>query len=134
MDRVRVLELLRTHGWNATSFQILEPGFQYFFAGDDAVVGYVDTGSAWVAAGAPIASPERVGEVSDAFVAAARAAGRRASCFGTEARFSEITKWPAMRIGDQPVWNPASWADVVKSRKSLRGAAARGRRASWSAA
>ena len=120
MDRVRVLELLRKHGWNATSFQILEPGFQYFFAGEDAVVGYVDTGSAWVAAGAPIAPPDRVGEVSDAFVAAARAAGRRASCFGTEARFSEITKWPAMRIGDQPVWNPTSWADVVKSRKSLR--------------
>ncbi len=119
MERARVLELLRAHGWNATSFQILEPGFQYFFAGD-AVVGYVDTGSAWVAAGAPIAPPERVREVSDAFVAAAKQAGRRASCFGTEERFSEITQWPAMRIGDQPVWNPASWAEVVKSRKSLR--------------
>jgi phosphatidylglycerol lysyltransferase len=120
MERARVLELLRKHGWNATSFQILEPGFQYFFAGDDAVVGYVDTGSAWVAAGAPIAPVERVGDVSDAFVAAARAAGRRASCFGTESRFAEITKWPSMRIGDQPVWNPASWDGVVKSRKSLR--------------
>ncbi len=120
MERARVLELLRAHGWNATSFQILEPGFQYYFDGDDAVVGYVDTGSAWVAAGAPIAPAERVGEVSEAFVAAARGAGRRASCFGTEARFGEITKWPAMRIGDQPVWNPASWAAVVKSRKSLR--------------
>lgn len=119
MDRARVLELLRKHGWNATSFQILEPGFSYFFA-DDAVVGYVDTGSAWVAAGAPIAPPARVAEVIDAFVASAARAGRRASCFGTEARFSEITKWPAMRIGDQPVWDPASWDGVVKSRKSLR--------------
>ena len=64
MDRARVLELLRKHGWNATSFQILEPGFSYFFA-DDAVVGYVDTGSAWVAAGAPIAPPARVAEVID---------------------------------------------------------------------
>lgn len=120
MDRARVLELLRRHGWNATSFQVLEPGFEYFFDGDDAVVGYVDTGSAWVAAGAPIAPMERVPAVSEAFVAAAKRAGRRASCFGTEARFSEVTSWPAMRIGDQPVWDPGSWETVVKNRKSLR--------------
>ncbi|HEY4059266.1 MAG TPA: DUF2156 domain-containing protein [Kofleriaceae bacterium] len=115
-----MLELLRQNGWNATSFQILEPGFQYLFVGDDAVVGYVDTGSAWVAAGAPIAPFERQREVSEAFLAAARAAGRRASCFGTEARFAEYTGWPALRIGDQPVWDPAEWPGVVKSHKSLR--------------
>ncbi|CAN5857424.1 hypothetical protein BH11MYX2_BH11MYX2_02930 [soil metagenome] len=118
--RTRVLELLRRYGWNATSFQILEPGFQYLFVGDDSVVGYVDTGSAWVAAGAPIAPPDRVREVSEVFVAAARAEGRRASCFGTEARFGEATTWPALRIGDQPVWDPAQWTDVVASHKSLR--------------
>ena len=42
--RERALALLRRHGWNATSFQILEPGFSYWFDGDDACVGYVDTG------------------------------------------------------------------------------------------
>src|SRR5581483_10517179 len=30
-DRQRALALLRRHGWNATSFQILEPGFLYWF-------------------------------------------------------------------------------------------------------
>lgn len=119
-ERARVLELLRRHGWNATSFQVLEPGFAYFFHGDDAVVGYVDTGTAWVAAGAPIAPMERMREVIEAFVAAARAAGRRASCFGTETRFAEVTGWPALRIGDQPVWDPSRWADVVRARRSLR--------------
>jgi len=50
-DRVdRVLALLKRYGWNATSFQILEPGFRYWFLGDEACVGYVDTGRAWVAA------------------------------------------------------------------------------------
>jgi phosphatidylglycerol lysyltransferase len=29
--RRRVLALLQRHGWNATSFQILEPGFRYWF-------------------------------------------------------------------------------------------------------
>ena len=48
-ERLRVLALLKRHGWNATSFQILEPGFRYWFDGDalgEACVGYVDTGSA----------------------------------------------------------------------------------------
>jgi len=29
----RVLSLVRRHGWNATSFQVLQPGFRYFFDG-----------------------------------------------------------------------------------------------------
>ncbi len=119
-DHGRVLALLRAHGWNATSFQVLEPGFRYWFDGDDACVGYVDTGSAWVVAGPPIAAAERVAEVSQRFVAAARAAHRRTSWFGTEDRFSDATAWPALRIGDQPVWDPADWAKVVESSRSLR--------------
>lgn len=81
--RARVLALVRRHGWNATSFQVLERGFRYFFVDDDACVAYVDTGGAWVAAGAPLAAQARVGEVAGAFVAAADAAGRRASFFAT---------------------------------------------------
>jgi phosphatidylglycerol lysyltransferase len=87
-DRQRALALLRRHGWNATSFQILEPGFLYWFddhhPGDGesaACVAYLDTGRAWVAAGAPIASPERAPEVALRFVAAAAPHPRRAGVF-----------------------------------------------------
>ena len=52
----RVSALVRRYGWNATSFQVLEPGYRYFFHGPDAAVAYVDTGRAWVAAGAPAAT------------------------------------------------------------------------------
>lgn len=76
-SRERVLALLERHGWNATSFQVLGAGFRYWFAGDDACVGYVDTGRAWVAAGPPIAAPERLAETAAAFARAAAAAGRR---------------------------------------------------------
>jgi phosphatidylglycerol lysyltransferase len=117
--RARVLELLRQHGWNSTSFQVLEPGFRYWFDGDGCVA-YVDTGRAWVVAGAPIASPERFTEIVNAFVAAARSAGRRASFFGTEPRFHDAVDWPALRIGDQPVWDPADWAGTLASGRSLR--------------
>ena len=29
----RAFALARRHGWNATSFQVLDPGFRYWFAG-----------------------------------------------------------------------------------------------------
>jgi phosphatidylglycerol lysyltransferase len=119
-ERVRVLALLKRHGWNSTSFQILEPGFRYWFDGDDACVGYVDTGRAWVAAGAPIAGPEACGEVSARFVAAATAAGRRVCCFATEARFHDAAGWSSMRVGDQPIWAPEDWSTVVRQSRSLR--------------
>lgn len=118
--RRRVLALIKQHGWNATSFQVLEPGFHYWLDGDDACVGYVDTGSAWVVAGAPIAPADRLAEVAARFSAAAAAQGRRVCCFGTEARFQELTKWPALRIGDQPVWAPRDWETGVRESKSLR--------------
>lgn len=118
--RRRVLGLIQRHGYNSTSFQILEPGFRYWVDGDDACVGYVDTGAAWVVAGAPIAPAERVAEVAARFVAAARAQGRRVCCFGTETRFNELVSWPALRIGDQPVWAPDDWQAAVRSSRSLR--------------
>lgn len=119
-DRGRALALLRRHGWNATSFQILEPGFSYWFAGDEACVAYRDTGGAWVAAGAPIAEPERAPDAALAFVAAAAACGRRACFFGTEDRFAAAVPLAAMRIGEQPVWDPAAWDEVLRGARSLR--------------
>jgi phosphatidylglycerol lysyltransferase len=119
-ERIRVLALLKRHGWNATSFQILEPGFRYWFDGDDACVGYVDTGRAWVAAGSPVAAPERFAEVSARFAAAAAAAGRRVCCFATESRFHDATRWSSLRVGDQPSWAPGDWSVVVRDHRSLR--------------
>ena len=125
-DRARALALLRRHGWNATSFQILEPGFLYWFDAnanahdDDACVAYIDTGSAWVAAGAPIAAPARAPEAALKFVAAATASGRRACFFGTEDRFAAAAPFATMRIGEQPSWDPTAWDEILRSARSLR--------------
>jgi phosphatidylglycerol lysyltransferase len=121
--RERALALLKRHGWNATSFQILEPGFRYWFDGDDACVAYVDTGRAWVAAGAPVAPPDALATTAARFVAAARAAGRRAAFFATEERFRETSRGmglAALPIGEQPVWDPAAWAATIDATASLR--------------
>ena len=124
--RARALAVLKRHGWNATSFQILEPGFRAWFDGandGDACVGYVDTGAAWIAAGAPIAADERLAPVAARFVAAAREAGRRVAFFATEERFTRdpaLADLAALRIGEQPVWDPAAWADALRATRSLR--------------
>ncbi len=128
-ERPRVLELVRRHGWNATAFQTLETGYSYFFAGDDACIAYVDTGRAWVAAGAPLAAPDHLGESVHAFIAAARERGRRCAFVAIEERLKEAAspELSSLPIGEQPVWNPGEWDDILGRRRSLREQLRRGR-------
>jgi phosphatidylglycerol lysyltransferase len=119
-QRERLLSLVRRHGWNATSFQVLEPGYRYFFPDEDACVAYVDTGRAWVAAGAPLAEEERMAAVTAAFVNAARAAGRRVCFFATEERFVARVPLESLLIGEQAVWDPGRWDDTLRGSPSLR--------------
>ena len=115
-ERERVHALLQQHGWNATSFQVLEPGFRYWFC-EDGCVAYVEVGEAWVAAGAPIAEERALVAVAEAFAQAAREAGKSACFFGTEGRFDAF---PHLCIGEQPVWDPSAWDATLKGSRSLR--------------
>ena len=119
-ERRRVLAVLRRHGWNATSFQVLEPGFRYWFADEDACVAYVDTGRAWVAAGAPLTSPSRLAEVAGRFQLAARASGRRVCFFGVEERVVQSLGWRSLLVGEQPEWDADRWPEVLRQSASLR--------------
>jgi phosphatidylglycerol lysyltransferase len=110
---------IRRHGWEATSFQLLGPGFAHWIDGD-AMVGYADTGGAWVAGGAPVGPADRLGEAARGFVAAARAAGRRACFFAADDRLAAATGWRAVRIGLEPSWDPRAWAGVLAHHASLR--------------
>ena len=120
-ERARVLALVQRHGRNTTAFQALEQGFRYAFYGEDACVAYVDTGGAWVAAGAPLAPHERLAAVADAFVEEARTRGRRAILFATETRFAQAANaMPSLLVGEQPTWDPTTWDATVRSARSLR--------------
>jgi len=115
------LSHLRRHGDHATSFQTLEPGTRHFVLDDGAgYVGYVDTGSCWVGAGAPVCAPEQRARAAEAFRAAAARAGRRACFFAAEGAFADALSWPRLHIGEQPTWDPSSWATKVASTSSLR--------------
>lgn len=120
-ERERALELVRRHGWNATSFQTLEEGYRYFFEAEG-FVAYFDSGSAWVVAGAPIAAASEISTLLRRFLAAARGAGRRVCLFATEQRLLQLAPGQllALRIGEQPVWDPQKWGDVLARRRSLR--------------
>src|SRR5262249_51267146 len=83
-------------------------------------VAYVDTGRAWVVAGAPIAREEEWSAIAARFAERARAARRRASFFAVEQRFVERTKLPALPIGEQAVWETAKWEEALRRAKSLR--------------
>ena len=119
-ERRRVLAVLRRHGWNATSFQVLEPGFQYWFADEDACVAYVDTGKAWVAAGAPLTDLHRIRDVAERFHRHARASRRRMAFFGVEQRVVDALPWPALLIGEQPEWDADLWPAALRASGSLR--------------
>ncbi|MFO0672886.1 MAG: DUF2156 domain-containing protein [Polyangiaceae bacterium] len=128
------MALLQRHGWNATSFQILERGFSYWF--DDVVeacVAYVDTGAAWVAAGAPIAAPVDLVGVARRFLRASSACARRACFFAVEDRLIGAGGLESMPIGEAPSWDPSRWEDTLRDarrlREQLRRARAKGVRA-----
>ncbi len=119
-QQARVLSLLRQHGWNATSFQVLEPGLRYWFHGGDACVAFVDTGRAFVVAGAPIASEARMREVAGRFATYARRCGRRLRFFAVADRFLELAPFDALQVGEQPIWDPAGWPAILQGARSLR--------------
>lgn len=118
-------ELVLRHGWAATSYQILNPGIDRWFAGSgDAVVGYVVRHGTWVAAGAPICDPARLAEVAAEFEDAARGDGCRVCYFGAESHFQRIRAadggHAGTLIGAQPAWRPRDWLRMLATHASLR--------------
>src|SRR5689334_1172540 len=118
-------ELVMSHGWNATAYQIVNPGMSLWFsAAHDAVVGYVDRGRTRVVAGAPVCAPERLANVVAEFEHECSSGGRRICYFGAEARLETLLRkdrgHSMVLLGAQPSWNPAHWAAIIQSKASLR--------------
>jgi len=113
------------HGCNATAYQILNPGINHRFnAHGDAVVGYVCRGRWLLAAGEPVCSRGNLAEAVAGFEAFAR--GRNCSvCYVCASKpirqlLGGSPAHSVVTIGAQPVWNPAEWTQIVRSRRSLR--------------
>ena len=119
-------ELVMRYGWNATAYQILNPGIDHWFSQKhSAVVGYTRRNRFLLAAGAPVCSPDLLPAVLsefEEFAAALKckvcyvcAAERLRTVLAASAEHSIVT------IGAAPVWDPHHWPAIVKQRGSLRG-------------
>lgn len=122
-DRAR--ELVLRHGWNATAYQIINPGIRRWFSNaNDAVVGYVTHQNVRVVAGAPVCADGRLAEVAAEFEGDAARHGARVCYICAEARLEELYRgaegYSMVRLGSQPVWDPKKWPLIIKGKTSLR--------------
>ncbi|MEO8575736.1 MAG: DUF2156 domain-containing protein [Gemmatimonadales bacterium] len=121
----RARDLVMEHGWNATSYQIVNPGIEHWFsARGDAVVGFARYAGFRVVAGAPVCSFDRLSEVVQEFENDAKQPGHRVVYFGSEERLeSTLPDSPSHSralLGAQPAWNPSQWDALIASHASLR--------------
>jgi phosphatidylglycerol lysyltransferase len=124
-DVRRARDLVLQHGWNATSYQIVNPGIRHWFSkSGDAVVGFVRSSGFRIVAGAPVCSRERLPDVVAEFERASRESSDKVCYFGAEARLDETlsgsTGHARALLGAQPAWNPSRWKTIVQQRSSLR--------------
>jgi phosphatidylglycerol lysyltransferase len=126
----RARALVLRHGWNATAYQILNPGLSLWFAEEgDAVVAYVRHVGVAVVAGAPVCAPERLPAVVQAFE---RSCGGGGVCyFAAGDRLESLLRARTARatvlLGAQPVWVPADFAERLDGHASLRAQLSRAR-------
>lgn len=124
-DLGRARALVLRHGWNATAYQILNPGIAYWFSSSgDAVVGYSRYRGVYVVAGDPVCAARRLPDVVAEFEREVRAHGRHVCYFGASERLERLLRSDTTRavviLGGNPEWNPSGWAAIVASRASLR--------------
>jgi phosphatidylglycerol lysyltransferase len=121
----RARRLVLAHGWNTTSYQILNPGIKrWFSAANDAVVGFVAAVGVRVAAGAPVCAHSRLKEIAAEFESEAMHNRERVCYFAAESRLESVYEnsetHAKILLGAQPVWEPRNWAQIIAKHKSLR--------------
>src|ERR1044072_5815788 len=102
-------ELILRYGWNATAFQVLNPGVAHWFsAACDAVVGYDEYASTRVVVGAPAGANARPPEGVGDFERGSAGAARRVMYFGAGSRLEKLGLanggYAFLQLGAQPVW------------------------------
>jgi phosphatidylglycerol lysyltransferase len=117
--------IVLAHGWNTTSYQILNPGIKRWFSkAGDAVIGFVAAVGVRVVAGAPVCARERLKEIAGEFERDAELKKERVCYFAAESRLESVYEnsetHSKVLLGAQPVWQPQNWAEIVTKHKSLR--------------
>ncbi len=120
----RVRDLLLRHGRNTMCWQVLNPGFSFWFSsGGQGMTAYVRRGNLLVTAGAPVAPEEKLDEVAREFEQSAASRGLSVCYFGAEKWFqkkrTEYGQCSSILLGAQPVWNPRIWREQLNFNRSV---------------
>lgn len=118
-------DIVLEHGWNATSYQILNPGVELWFSRrEHAVVGYMRRAGVLVVAGAPVCAARALRQVCDEFEEYARRMDARVCYVCAEERLRgllcESGEHAVVTVGAQPAWDPRCWPEVLERKASLR--------------
>lgn len=118
-------DLILRFGWHATAYQILNPGFQFWFSQQkDAVIGFVRFAGVRVVAGAPICASDRLAQVVAEFEQDALVTNEKICFLGCQTRLysllAETGNHSAIIVGAQPVWHPLHWPEMLAHRASVR--------------
>src|ERR1051326_5997258 len=90
-DVARARELVLQYGWNATAYQIVNPGIEHWFsASGDAVVGFVRQYGVRVVAGAPVCCNDRLPDVVAEWERNAADEGDQVCYFGAAGRINAL--------------------------------------------
>ena len=121
----RARDLVMALGWNATAYQIVNPGIEHWFPkSGDGVVGFVRHSGVRVVAGAPVASETDLPRVAGEFERDARLAGEQVCYFAAERRLEEVYRssrgHSRALLGAQPAWTPDEWRQAIARHSSLR--------------
>lgn len=121
----RVRQIVQRHGWNATAFQLVNPGIDHWFSQrHEAVIGYVRKGKVRVVAGAPVCKTFDLEDVLEEWEDEVGRAGQRTCYFGSAGRLQQLLSarrgYSTVLLGAQPVWDPREWSDIVQADPSLR--------------
>jgi phosphatidylglycerol lysyltransferase len=124
-DIARARALVLRHGWNATAYQIVNPGIEHWFSSNgDAAVGFVKRHGVFVVAGAPVCSLQTLPEVTEEWEAYAARQAQRVCYFGAAERLHDLIGsklgYSTVVLGAQPVWQPKEWSSIIAGHASLR--------------
>lgn len=127
-----VRELVLKYGWNATVYQIVNPGITHWYSQhNDAMVGYVRKAGVRVVAGSPVCAKDQLPKVLSEWEADAKMAGDKTCYFGAADRLKDLLEssknYSTVSLGSQPVWDPSNWDTIIRSHSSLRAQLARAR-------
>jgi phosphatidylglycerol lysyltransferase len=118
-------KLVLRYGWNATSYQILNPGMELWFSRDaNAVIGYVRWNRRRIVAGAPVCADADLAAVVREWESESRQAGDEVCYFGAAGRLEALISgskgYSTVILGTQPVWNPVEWPRIARETAGIR--------------